>query len=170
MATPGVFWEQFFCGVIIALGYQLYSWWRERHRAEEELCSDYARYQYSQQGLEKDEIRRYTAKNSNNHNHCKFKHGTQWGAQAEVDRMRSLGYEDSERLNVYYNENLKGWFVGRGWKRVWYSSVGIVFFCPRANNLPGFFLLVIGFGGSHEQIRGQKKQATGNSPGQKKTF
>ena len=53
VATPGVFWEQFFCGVIIALGYQLYSWWRERHRAEEELCSDYARYQYSQQGLEK---------------------------------------------------------------------------------------------------------------------
>jgi hypothetical protein len=29
-----------------------------------------------------------------------------------------------------------------------FVSVGINFFCPRAN-LPGFFLLVIGFGGSH---------------------
>ena len=116
VATPAVFWKQFFYGVIIALGYQLYSWWRERRRAEEELRSDYSRYQYSQQRLEKDEIRRYTAKNSNNHDHLKFKHGTRQGAQAEVDRMRRQGYKDSERLNVYYNADLKGWFVGRGWK------------------------------------------------------
>ena len=108
--------------------------------------------------------KRVKKRSHNNHDHLKFKHGTQRDAQAGVYPTHS------ERLNVYYNENLKGWFVGRGWKRVWYSSVGIVFFCPRANNLPGFFLLVIGFGGSHEQIRGQKKQATGNSPGQKKTF
>ena len=108
--------------------------------------------------------KRVKKRSHNNHDHLKFKHGTQRDAQAGVYPTHS------ERLNVYYNENLKGWFVGRGWKRVWYSSVGIVFFCPRANNLPGFFLLVIGFGGSHEQIRGQKKQATGNSPGQKKRF
>jgi hypothetical protein len=111
-----VWWREMFYGVIIALGYQFYSWWRERRRAEEELRSDYSRYQYSQQRLEKDEIRRYTAKNSNNHDHLKYKHGTRQGAQAEVDRMRGLGYEDSERLNVYYNDELGGWFVGRGWR------------------------------------------------------
>ena len=88
--------------VVVTLGYGLYSWWseRERRRAEEELRT----------------IRRYTARNSNNHDHLKVKHGTQRDAQAEVDRMRRRGYEDSERLNVYYNDELGGWFVGRGWK------------------------------------------------------
>ena len=28
VATPGVFWKEIFYGVIIALGFQLYSWWR----------------------------------------------------------------------------------------------------------------------------------------------
>ncbi len=44
-------------------------------------------------------------------------------------------------------------------------SNGIVFFCPRAN-LPGFFLLVLCFGGSHGQIAGKKK-SYGQFPGKK---
>jgi hypothetical protein len=44
---------------------------------------------------------------------------------------------------------------------------GIVFFCPRAN-LPGFFLLVICFGGSHGQIAGKKKELQAIPPDKKK--
>jgi hypothetical protein len=51
----------------------------------------------------------------NNHDHLKFKHRTQRDAQAEVDRMRREGREGSERLNAYYNDERKGWFIGKGW-------------------------------------------------------
>ena len=82
-----VWWREMFYGVIIALGYQFYSWWRDS----------------------------YSTSGRNNHDHLKFKHQTRPGAQAEVDRMRRRGYKDSEWLNVYYNADLKGWFVIGGW-------------------------------------------------------
>ena len=53
---------------------------------------------------------------SNNHDHLKVKHSTQASAEAEVRRMTKSGrYEECERLNVYYNDEYEGWFVGRGW-------------------------------------------------------
>ncbi len=44
---------------------------------------------------------------------------------------------------------------------------GNPFFCPRAN-LPRFCLLEICFGGSHGEIHGQKKDATGKSRAKKR--
>ena len=61
-----------------------------------------------------DEINRYPAKNSNNHDNCKVKHRTRQDAETEADRMRRRGYEGSERLNTYYNPDLQGWYVGKG--------------------------------------------------------
>jgi hypothetical protein len=29
--------------------------------------------------------------------------------------MRREGREGSERLNAYYNDERKGWFIGKGW-------------------------------------------------------
>ena len=70
---------------------------------------------------------RYTNQ-SNNHDNIKFKHSTQASAEAEVRRMQGARYDGSERLNVYYNRDLGGWFVGRGWKR-WggMSETGSIF-------------------------------------------
>jgi hypothetical protein len=53
---------------------------------------------------------------NNNHDDGKFKHSTRRGAEAEANRMRRRGYEGSERLNVYYNDELRGWYVGEGWE------------------------------------------------------
>jgi len=59
---------------------------------------------------------RYSNPN-NNHDDRKFKHSTRASAEAEVGRMKSGRYDESERLKVYYNRELEGWFVGRGWRR-----------------------------------------------------
>ena len=88
--------------VAVALGYQFYSWW-SGEKAEEERHSD-ARSQQL-------ECNRATR---NNHDHLKVKHETQRDAQAVVARMRQQGREGSERLNAYYNEERKGWYVGKG--------------------------------------------------------
>jgi hypothetical protein len=49
----------------------------------------------------------------NNHDHLKHKHRTREFANEEVRRMQRQGYGESERLNVYYNRELDGWYVGR---------------------------------------------------------
>ncbi len=49
----------------------------------------------------------------NNHDDQKFKHSNRYSAEAEVRRMKRRRYPGSERLQVYYNRELKGWFVGR---------------------------------------------------------
>ena len=113
--------------VVVALGYQFYSWWSEE-KAEEERHSD-ARSQHAQQlkcnraDTEQRQRRLPVAEHSysrsgrNNHDHLKVKHKTQRDAQAEVDRMRREGYEGSEKLNEYYNDERNGWYVGnKGWK------------------------------------------------------
>jgi hypothetical protein len=51
----------------------------------------------------------------NNHDHLKHKHATQSEAKAEVRRMKAANYDGCERLNAYYNPDLDGWYVGRGW-------------------------------------------------------
>jgi hypothetical protein len=52
---------------------------------------------------------------NNNHDAQKFKHDARSGAEAEVRRMKRDGsYQDTNRLNVYYNRELNGWYVGRG--------------------------------------------------------
>mmetsp|Transcript_7824 Transcript_7824/g.7374 ORF Transcript_7824/g.7374 Transcript_7824/m.7374 type:complete len:101 (+) Transcript_7824:63-365(+) len=49
----------------------------------------------------------------NNHDDSKHKHASAKSAEAEVERMQRNDYEDSDRLNVYYNKQLKGFFVGK---------------------------------------------------------
>lgn len=49
----------------------------------------------------------------NNHDHEKHPHATREDAEAEVLRMKRLGYEGSARLQIYYNRQLRAWFVGR---------------------------------------------------------
>ena len=51
---------------------------------------------------------------NNNHDHVKHPHASRGDATAEVCRMQQCGYDDSARLNVYYNRQLKAWYVGRG--------------------------------------------------------
>jgi hypothetical protein len=65
---------------------------------------------------EYDRSERMNSTPNNNHDHLKVKHSTRQDAEAEANRMRRRGYEGSERLNVYYNGNLRGWYVGRGWE------------------------------------------------------
>ena len=48
-----------------------------------------------------------------NHDHMKHQHASRESAIAEVNRMQQHGYEGSGRLNVYYNRQLEGWYVGR---------------------------------------------------------
>ena len=58
----------------------------------------------------------YTSSNPrNNHDQQKFKHSTRASAEAEIRRMKESGRDECERLNVYYNDEYEGWFVGRGW-------------------------------------------------------
>jgi hypothetical protein len=52
-----------------------------------------------------------------NHDHLKYKHSSRRSAELEVTRMKMAGYDESERLNVYFNRELDGWYVGRGWRR-----------------------------------------------------
>ena len=77
-------------------------WWSKKHRS---LLVAQSGHNY-----------RRRKSGHNNHDHLKVKHGTQRDVQAEVDRMRREGREGSERLNVYYNDERKGWYVGKGWK------------------------------------------------------
>ena len=51
---------------------------------------------------------------NNNHDHVKHPHASRGDATAEVRRMQQCGYDDSARLNVYYNRQLEAWYVGRG--------------------------------------------------------
>lgn len=49
-----------------------------------------------------------------NYDHLKAKHPMREAAEAEVRRMKRSGhYEGSDRLDAYYNSDMKGWFVGR---------------------------------------------------------
>ena len=70
---------------------------------------------------------RYSNPN-NNHDHLKFKHSTRASAEAEVGRMKEARYDECGHLKVYYNRDLEGWFVGRGWRR-WggMSETGSIF-------------------------------------------
>ena len=55
---------------------------------------------------------RYSNPN-NNHDDQKNKHSSSQSAEAEVRRMQRARYAGSERLNVYYNRERDGWFVGK---------------------------------------------------------
>ena len=52
-----------------------------------------------------------------NHDDRKHRHDSQASAEREIRRMRVNPhiYEDTARLNAYYNRELGAWFVGRGW-------------------------------------------------------
>ena len=49
----------------------------------------------------------------NNHDHDKQPHFSRESAELEVARMKRMQLPGHERLNVYYNEELGAWFVGR---------------------------------------------------------
>jgi hypothetical protein len=51
----------------------------------------------------------------NNHDDEKVKHPSQESAQAEARRMQAGG---SRTLNVYYNRELDGWYIGRSKRQV----------------------------------------------------
>ncbi len=51
----------------------------------------------------------------NNHDHLKYMHSSRENAEAEVCRMKLIGFEGSERLNAYYNSEHRGWYVGKSW-------------------------------------------------------
>ena len=84
-------------------------WWSKKRRSEEKAEEERRSLLVPQSGHDNRHAQH------NNHDHLKFKHRTQRDAQAEVDRMRREGREGSERLNAYYNDERKGWFVGKGW-------------------------------------------------------
>ncbi|KAJ1479805.1 hypothetical protein T484DRAFT_1958041 [Baffinella frigidus] len=50
---------------------------------------------------------------NNNHDDRKHRHNSQGAAEAEVRRMQRHGYEGSERLQTYYNQERGGWYIGR---------------------------------------------------------
>lgn len=52
----------------------------------------------------------------NNHDHLKCKYATREEAESMVRRMKRANCDGSERLNVYYNRELEGWYVGKGWE------------------------------------------------------
>jgi hypothetical protein len=114
-----------FCGhmlvqVLLAIGIGVIliglkkKWKEDEKRADAQAEADRMQRMWKEE--EKAEEDRYTAKNRNNHDDFKVKHITHADAQAEAYRMRHYGYKGSERLKVYYNPDLRGWFVGRGWK------------------------------------------------------
>jgi hypothetical protein len=49
----------------------------------------------------------------NNHDDRKIKYPTQEAAESAVRGMQRSGRDGSERLKVYYNHKLEGWYVGR---------------------------------------------------------
>ena len=61
------------------------------------------------------EVRRMTRYSNprNNHDDRKYPHTSRESVEMEVRRMKRHGYEGSDRLNVYYNESMHAWFVGR---------------------------------------------------------
>ena len=57
----------------------------------------------------------YRSNPRNNHDQHKVKHSTRASAEVEIRRMKESGRDECERLNVYYNDEYEGWFIGRGW-------------------------------------------------------
>lgn len=90
---------------------------KEQEREERRRHQDNQYYQASYSARRRSEPTHKTAISysnpHNNHDHQKRKHETRASAEREVDRMRWKGLPDSERMNVYYNDELDGWFVGR---------------------------------------------------------
>jgi|DEB0MinimDraft_10_1074344.scaffolds.fasta_scaffold383095_1 cell division protein YceG involved in septum cleavage len=48
-----------------------------------------------------------------NHDHLKIKHSSKEKAISAMNKLKQKNIQGSERLQVYYNPNLKGWFVGK---------------------------------------------------------
>ena len=48
-----------------------------------------------------------------NHDNNKVMHPSRWSAEKEKKRLKRVGFEGSEKLNVYFNKELRGWFVGK---------------------------------------------------------
>ena len=85
-------------GVIVVA--KVFSWWDNRSSEKQE------------------EGRTYPHSNPrNNHDDRKHKHASAESAEAEVKRMQRNDYEDSDRLTVYYNQQLNGFFVGKRQRR-----------------------------------------------------
>ena len=114
-------------GIIVVLGVGLVAWLILREREEQQSRQNYS-YDESNNYDSSDARRRrqqhsstyedysghYNTSNPyNNHDHLKKRHLTRESAEQEKRRMQSLGLSGSERLNVYKNEELGGWFVGR---------------------------------------------------------
>jgi hypothetical protein len=49
-----------------------------------------------------------------NHDHQKWSYHTREGAEIAGKRMHDQRCESWERLNVYYNDELDDWFIGKG--------------------------------------------------------
>lgn len=87
-------------------------------KAEKEKCAEWnmsGSYHNDDSSYYHQKLRGYPR---NNHDDQKYKHTTRESAEREKDRMQRQGVPGSQRLNVYYNQELDGWFVGRSsWKR-----------------------------------------------------
>lgn len=92
------------------VGYAIWLWWQDSPKQEEQRAEE------EHQGLWHRSMHRDAAYSnpSNNHDHLKYKHSTRQEAVNEMQRMKqSAYYEETERLNVYYNRELNGWYIGR---------------------------------------------------------
>jgi hypothetical protein len=87
-------------------GAALFLWWLSREEVQKKR-KEAARRAESQRW-------QAAASSGNNHDHLKHKHTTREKAEQEIRRMKSIGKDGCERLNAYYNDELDGWFVGRG--------------------------------------------------------
>lgn len=101
--------------LIVGIGVGFLAWLFSGPQEEEprRASSDYG-YRNNERNFSYECGRSYGVSNPrNNHDHQKKRHATREDAELEVFRMKLLGVEGCERLNVYKNEQLDSWFVGR---------------------------------------------------------
>ena len=118
-------WMRFAC-TVLAIAVTVHAVWtlygNSLDHHEETQALRQSKLIYSQQS-ETIDIRQFDRKTkvsysnqSNNNDYQKHKHPSRDSADSEVLRMKRAGvYVDCERLKIYYNRGIDGWFVGRGW-------------------------------------------------------
>ena len=121
MSEPHVLADLFgllFVGLLVKLVWNMFAEPRRgevrRHEPSRSQYGSHNRRSYNDSNYDfQREIRISYSNPHNNHDHNKRMHATRCEAESMVDRMRRSGVPDSERLNVYYNKQRNGWFVGR---------------------------------------------------------
>ena len=90
-------------------------WYPEKDEKEEQETPPSGAYSRSSYGSNKEESTDYHYSNlRNNHDHQKRRHPTkEYADHAVIRRMKQSGrYKNTDRLQSYYNHELKAWFVG----------------------------------------------------------